>query len=142
MELAQALTVYANLITPTNTTVMWTAVLWVLYSVTCVTTALGQEESYPLKIRRIIRTAKAGEEISPQIFPLVLAHTMFLVDGIDLVSLPFASAAFTSIDAIGKPLAHNITKGVNGTRIDNHGEMTRRALNQCLGEPDQWFQSM
>ncbi|MCJ1224879.1 hypothetical protein MMC12_001526 [Toensbergia leucococca] len=61
-------------------------------------TTLSQD--YPPSILHIIQAAKA--------------------DGINLLALPFAAAAFASIEAIQKPVAANASKTLNGTRIDTH----------------------
>jgi hypothetical protein len=49
------------------------------------------------------------------------AHTRS--DGIDLISLPFASAAFASIEIIQRQVPADVTSAVNGSRIDTHGKL-------------------
>lgn len=60
---------------------------------------VGNKTQYSPQIRKIINNAKA--------------------DGIDLVSLPFASAAFAGIEEVVKPV--KVNKTAKAERINVHG---------------------
>lgn len=64
------------------------------------------QTQYSPYIRKIINNAKA--------------------DGIDLLALPFAAAAFAGIEEVQKPIKINNT--VKSERIDVHGAYTERPL--------------
>ncbi len=67
-------------------------------------TQYTDSSKYPPEIQRIIKAATA--------------------DGIDLVALPFAAAAFAGIASVQKPIKINNT--VKAERIDVHGAWTER----------------
>ena len=64
-----------------------------------------------------------ASQYSPEIQKIIKAAT---ADGIDLVALPFASAAFAGIEDIQKRVKINNT--VKAERIDVHGAWTERTL--------------
>ena len=74
--------------------------------------------SYSPTITRIIATAKSGGSLFIALFNGAL--TQRTVDGIDLTALPFADAAFTSIDAVLIPVTSDPPGFENVTRIDTH----------------------
>ena len=51
-------------------------------------------------------------------------------DGINLTALPFAPAAFASIEAILVPVIANASHVSNATRVDSHCKSTRLYLGQ------------
>ena len=64
----------------------------------------GNKTQYSPQIRKIINNAKA--------------------DGIDLVSLPFAAAAFAGIDDVVKPI--KVNKTAKAERVNVHGACAKR----------------
>ena len=62
-------------------------------------------------------------QYSPQIQAIIDAAT---ADGIDLVTLPFAAAAFAGIEEVQIPIKINNT--VKKERIDVHGAWTERSV--------------
>lgn len=62
-------------------------------------------------------------QYSPQIQAIIDAAT---ADGIDLVALPFAAAAFAGIEEVQIPIKINNT--VKKERIDVHGAWTERSV--------------
>src|ERR1700722_14825166 len=74
--------------------------------------------SYSPAITRIIAAAKSGGPLFIALFNGTL--TPRTVDGIDLTVLPFADAAFASIDAVLVPVTSDHPCFENATRIDTH----------------------
>ena len=88
----------------------------------------------PLLLRCQLATLYASQSSSE---PLVPVRKIFVSwgshprprshwfrDGIDLISLPFTSAAFASIKAIQTQVPANVTSQVNDSRIDSHGKLS------------------
>ena len=74
--------------------------------------------SYSPTITRIVAAAKSGRPFFIALFNGTLTHRT--VDGIDLTALPFADAAFASIDAVLVPVTSDPPCFENATRIDTH----------------------
>ena len=67
----------------------------------------ANQSQYSPQIQKIIKNAKA--------------------DGIDLLALPFAAAAFAGIEEVQKPV--KINKTVTAERINVHGAWTKKSFN-------------
>ncbi len=75
------------------------------------------------QIDKIINDAIAGEHSYKNVEHI---YQWFWADGINLTALPFAPAAFASIEAILIPVTTNISLTSNSTRVDTHGELHQR----------------